>query len=234
MQNIAVIGLSVLLGLKDFFATKDGKKIRNVLIGIGLYFLIDSFIRKQQKQNALDSAPDDAATSFAIRLHDALVPSGLDWLNTWLGDGSNEAEIKQVAAEMKPLQNFAAVAAKYRTVYGTDLTKDLEKDGVFQTFQSVYKATTGGNTTGGTTTVKSFKVGKQVKYSASNWNIRAFNYPHKPIAKSVAGAIAGTVVVSTPFALTVQNLDGTFTKDNFIYLKNAAGLTYFVSKQVLQ
>lgn len=228
MNNIAVIGLSVLLGLKDFFSTKEGKKIQLVLLAVTVYFFIDSLIKKQQKQTTLDNAPDNAASSFAIRLHDALVPSGLDWLNSWLGDGSNEAEITQVAAEMKPLQNFAAVAAKYRTLYGTDLATDLEKDGVYQIFQAAYKST--GSST---TTVKGFVVGQQLKYTASNWNIRAYNYPHKPIARTVAGAIAGKVVYAKPLTITAYNTDGSTVKDTFILLKNAAGLTYLVSKQIL-
>ena len=230
MQNLAVIGLSVLLGLKDFFATKQGKKIQVALIAVVLYFLVQSFIKNAQKQNTLDNAPDNAASSFAIRLHDALNPSGVEWLNSFFGDGTNENEVLQVAAEMKPLQNFSEVSAKYRTLYSSDLATDLEKDGVFKDFKANYQKTA----TGGSTTAKPFSVGQQLKFTASNWNIRALNYPHKPFAQTTSGAIAGTVLYSNPLTLTVLNNNGTTVKDTFIALKNAAGKTYIVSKQILQ
>jgi hypothetical protein len=103
----------------------------------------------------------------------------------------------------------------------------LEKDGVFELFQLNYSKKS-------TAVVVSFKVGQSLRYTASNWNIRSVNSPFLPIAKTVAGAMAGSVVVSIPVLLSVKNANGTVTKDRFLQLKNAAGLRYFVSTQILK
>ena len=131
-----------------------------VLALVGVYLLISGF-SKSKKQTYLDGAGTDPNTQQAQALRYAMNRSGISWL-MW-GDGTDVELIMQTAGQIK---DYKAVADSYRTIYGSELTTDLQSElsrtDLQQFWNLVYKTTGSGSTTGGTTSTTTANAGKTV------------------------------------------------------------------------
>lgn len=163
--------------------------IKGVLVFGGAYLL----------NNMISNASENAANdnSFAKennRLANELYNAG----NTGLwGVTEDEEKIIEIA---KSIKDFAGVSQAYRTMFGEDLNKDLNKWldpselARFNANLGVGSAGTGvgsGSTGGGggtppTTNPKGYKKG-QLLYSRGNWNLRNTNPPYATTAKTKGG-----------------------------------------------
>lgn len=117
---------------KSFKLSKGAKTAIILIVG---YFVIDAFIRAEQKKKEQDNAANDPETTFAIRLYAAFHPV-VDW--EWFPDGTDEDEVKAVAIAMKRYKNYNEVSKKYRTLYSRELTSDLTSEGVYNLFFQNY------------------------------------------------------------------------------------------------
>lgn len=247
-QFISII-LAVLFGFKDLFKGKEGKDgktdntLKNIIIGVVVYFLVNRFLNQQVKADLLENAANDPSTGFAIRLKDAMNPTGVDWLNSVFGDGTNETEINLIGSEMSVSKNFRGVSDAYKKIYGSDLSEDLRKEGVYDVFIAAYNKTTignggtgSGNIGGGSNNQNSgFKVGEKIYFKASNWNVRSNVYPFLPIFLSKKDQNAGYVVNKNFVKLTAKNKNGTFSTDTFLLLTDkVSNENYYASMQVLR
>lgn len=100
------------------------------IIAIVLYFIISSMVKRNRQTQAENEVMqgNDPVTGqnpayLATILHQAMNPSGIGLL---MGvDGTDEETLFNVARQIK---NYAQVAQKYRDLYNSDLTTDLEND----------------------------------------------------------------------------------------------------------
>lgn len=161
--------------------------IKGVLVFGGAYLL----------NNIISNASENAANdnSFAKennRLANELYNAG----NTGLwGVTEDEEKIIEIA---KSIKDFAGVSQSYRTMFGEDLNKDLNKWlnpselARFNANLGIGSAGTGGGTGSGgstptpTTNPKGFKK-NDLLYSRGSWNLRSTNSPYATTAKTKGG-----------------------------------------------
>jgi len=89
------------------------------------YILIRKLITGYRKSHLLNqvgqSSADGLAIGYAQRLYTAMV-SGYGWWNAYLGDGTDEDAVYQVAREMHANKvTFSLVSAKFKVIYNEDL-----------------------------------------------------------------------------------------------------------------
>ncbi len=215
MPQIISIFLAVLLGFKDLFSSKKTGKtdetLKNIVVGVVVYFLLNRFLDKQAKADLLANSANDPNATFAIRLHNALVPSGINWINNIFGDSTDETEITAVAVEMSRLKNFTVVATKYQTIYGSDLATDLEKDGVYALFnQSYVTGSNGGGSTGGGGVSNPLYIKKgDTVYSKGGYNLRSSNSPYGAETTTIAGQ---DWLVNRLFSATIAGTKGVWVE----------------------
>lgn len=127
----------------DLEKKKQNRKIILGTVGAVAAFIIGRTvvrkIRRAKITNSLDtSTKDGLATSYAQRFFGVIVPSGHQWLNDTLGDGTDTVALYQLAEDMgKNGITVGDVVPKYRALYSSrnflgkeeprDLIADLQE-----------------------------------------------------------------------------------------------------------
>lgn len=118
----------------------------------GTYFIVRKVILEIRRRKLLDQAgtntADGLAIGYANRCYAAMFRGATEWYSDWVGDGTDEDAIFQVAREMRANGiNLALVSDKYRTLYDRPLLQDLTREldaGDLATFQNLLATGMGG------------------------------------------------------------------------------------------
>ncbi|GAB3282420.1 hypothetical protein GCM10027347_58710 [Larkinella harenae] len=171
-----------------------------IVLVVGLYLFVNGF-NKSKKQTYLDAAGTDVNTQQAQALRDAMNRSGIDWAMSM--DGTDVDLIMQTAAK---ITDYQAVSNSYRTIYGSELTIDLQSElsrtDLQKFYDLVYKRTSGTPTTSAPNLI-----GKNVK-AKEKVNVRRFESPTTVDHQAVAGNLIGTYLGET--TLTINGTKGVF------------------------
>ncbi len=179
MPQYLIIIIAVITFLKDSFKGINKKWLYGIGVGIMLYFLWRRF-QTSQAETLLNEAGDNVLVKICTDIKDAINPWG-DLLGFSIGslDGTDEAKIEKAALELKASgKTFQQLAETWEKIYKTNLTTELNKEGVKDLFlQTIATGSTGGGSTGstgGTSTgsTGSIKYGSIVVALGNNYNLR--------------------------------------------------------------
>lgn len=85
--------------------------------------------RNNEIKNLDNGQHSSFSTSYAAMLYSAFFQSGSEWISDFMGDGTNQELVYDVARQM--YQNkvaFSQVNSSYQALYKRDLFKDLQKE----------------------------------------------------------------------------------------------------------
>lgn len=115
MENVSLSKLPV---PKDSF-----KILQYTILGLVLFVLIQRQAKAYREWLASQKAGSDPNSAFAIRIRQAVNPSGIDWLIDI--DTTLEGDLMVIADEISDVDK---VARAYYDLYGENLVKRLEKE----------------------------------------------------------------------------------------------------------
>ncbi len=111
------------------------------------YFILRSVVRRIRRNRVTNSfgneSPSGRAAQYAASFYSGIMVSGLEWLNDWVGDGTDTELIFSTARQVYEDQGvtLSDCVRQYRSLYnGRDLIIDLQKDlsaSDFQKFNSI-------------------------------------------------------------------------------------------------
>lgn len=195
----------------------DGGYNNLLLIGLGataVYLLVNG-VNKTRQQLYLEQAGIDKPTQQAQALRDAMNKSGISYLMSV--DGTDVDLIMQTASA---IESYPAVSDAYRTLYGSELTLDLQNElsrtDLQKFYDIVYKRNGQGSTTTTTTTTSNGTVVTKTKsvVAIQTVNIRSFEKPTVIERQAKKGETIGTFD-------SEQDLMVTGTKTRFVVVKTA-------------
>ncbi|HEV7379957.1 MAG TPA: hypothetical protein VGN64_09205 [Dyadobacter sp.] len=99
------------------------KIILYILGGVIIYFLVTGKIRQARSASQYQKAGTDPNTNYAISIHQACNPTGVDWLINF--DGTFENDLMLLADQ---ISNVDKVAAAYLKLYNEIMYERLEKE----------------------------------------------------------------------------------------------------------
>lgn len=103
---------------------KNSKLIESIPLFIGV-IVVFNLLRNSQKNTTLSNAASDPITQIAIKIRQALNPSGSNWL--FGVDGTDEDSLFAIAPTIKG-SAFAEVSKQYQLLYGSNITTDLQDE----------------------------------------------------------------------------------------------------------
>lgn len=190
MPQYLIIIIGAITLLKDSFKGINKKWLYGIGIGIMLYFLWRRF-QTSQAETLLNEAGDNVLVKICTDIKDAINPWG-DILGFSIGslDGTDEDKIKAAALALKASgKTFQQLAETWEKIYKTNLTTELNKEGVKDLFlETIATGSTGtGGSTGGTVNnTPLYKKGDKVKAKAG-FNLRRITPPYEPYKVSNGG-----------------------------------------------
>lgn len=103
---------------------KNSKLIESIPLLIGV-IVVFNLLRNSQKNTTLTNAANDPTTQLAIKIRQAINPSGSAW---FLGlDGTDEDTLFSIAPSLKG-GVFTEVSRQYQLLYGSNVTTDLQDE----------------------------------------------------------------------------------------------------------
>lgn len=155
MPQYLIIIIAAITFLKDSFKGINKKWLYGIGVGIMLYFLWRRF-QTSQAETLLNEAGDNVLVKICTDIKDAINPWGDVW-GVSLGslDGTDEDKIKKAALALKSSgKTFKDLAEIWEKIYKTNLTEELNKEGVKDLFLETIAtgSTVGTGSTGGTST----------------------------------------------------------------------------------
>lgn len=150
MPQYLIIIIAAITFLKDSFKGINKKWLYGIGVGIMLYFLWRRF-QTSQAETLLNEAGENVLVKICTDIKDAINPWG-DLLGFSIGsiDGTDEEKIKTAALALKVSgKTFQQLAETWEKIYKTNLTTELNKEGVKDLFlQTIATGSTGGGSTG--------------------------------------------------------------------------------------
>lgn len=210
MTQVLLALLTVIPLLKSLIeSVKLSDRTKKILFGaIGIYILYRLY-RWYQTDKASKTALGDEIGTAAVGLHTAIYAQAVDVWGFHIGNGDEE-KCLEIARSIKNKSDYVLVATKYKEIYGSDLTKDLEK--ILNADQiAAFNAAIG---TGGTVTIPpvidpttgkpSIKKG-DIVYTKGNYNLRSTDPPYSVNNSTINGE--DWICYNNPYYATITDKD---------------------------
>lgn len=196
--QIIIGAIAILTFFKDSiagaFKGENGKTLKIALVGVGVFYLYNRSKKSEKKEELNNDLPNSIPGGLAQRLYNAFHPY-YDVKIPFLGhlpDGTDEAAVKQIAAEIGKANNYSEVSEAYNTLHSSTLVNDLNSEGVYESFmnaynQASYKSTTPASIPAPVSPVNtSIQIGDTVK-AVKGWNIRKNITPYSVVKTAKGG-----------------------------------------------
>lgn len=226
MPQVLLVLLTVIPLLKSLLeSVKLSDRTKKILFGaIGIYILYRLYRWYQTDKASKTALGDDIGTA-AVGLHTAIYSQAVDLWGFHIGNGDEE-KCLEIARSIKQKSDYALISTKYKEIYGTDLTKDLEKilnaDQIAAFNAAIGTGSTGGGTSGGvtiTTPTTNPSTGKptikkgDIVYSKGKYNLRTISPPYIVINSTINGE--DWICDENPFYATITDIDKNGKKSKF-------------------
>lgn len=218
MTQVLLALLTVIPLLKSLIeSVKLSDRTKKILFGaIGIYILYRLYRWYQTDKASKTALGDDIGTA-AVGLHTAIYSQAVDLWGFHIGNGDEE-KCLEIARSIKQKSDYALISTKYKEIYGTDLTKDLEKilnaDQIAAFNAAIGTGGTSGGTSGGvivtkpainpTTGQPAIKKG-DIVFTKGNYNLRSTDPPYGVNNSTVNGE--DWICYNNPYYATITDKD---------------------------
>lgn len=188
--------------MKNIRISDDNQNVlfKGALI-LGVAYFANKALNNSKQNNANDNTFENESNIIANDLYNA------GHTGIW-GETEDEERIIEIA---KSIKDFSEVSKSYRTMFGEDLNKELNRWlnvtelAQFKANLGTGKSTGGGGTTTPKTNPKGFRKGDTL-YSRGDWWLRSTNSPYGTIVKTKGGE--KWQLMNNPYYATIGGTQG--------------------------